>query len=50
MSQVVAPGAAQPLRALWQRYRTYRGRFIGAVVASSINKVADVMPELLRKR
>ena len=47
MSQALTPGADQPLRALWQRYRAYRGRFIGAVVASTINKVADVMPELL---
>ncbi len=39
--------ADQPLRALWQRYRTYRARFIGAVVASTVNKVADVAPELL---
>ncbi len=39
--------ADQPLRALWQRYRTYRTRFIAAVVASTINKVADVAPELL---
>ena len=39
--------ADQPLRALWKRYRVYRGRFIGAVVSSTINKVADVVPELL---
>jgi ATP-binding cassette subfamily B protein len=37
----------QPLRALWVRYRAYRRRFVGAVVASTVNKVADVMPELL---
>ena len=37
----------QPLRALWHRYRNYRGRFIAAIAASSINKVADVMPEIL---
>jgi ATP-binding cassette, subfamily B, bacterial len=43
----VTHDADQPLRALWQRYRAYRGRFIGAVVSSTINKVADVMPELL---
>ena len=41
------PSADQPLRALWQRYRAYRARFIGAVVASTVNKVADVAPELL---
>ncbi len=37
----------QPLHALWQRYRKYRRRFIAATVACSINKVADVMPEIL---
>ncbi len=37
----------QPLRALWTRYRAYRGRFIAAVAASTVNKVADVVPELL---
>ncbi|MCY7402827.1 MAG: ABC transporter ATP-binding protein/permease [Nocardioides sp.] len=41
------PRADQPLRALWQRYRAYRARFVGAVVASTVNKVADVAPELL---
>lgn len=47
MSQAVTRDAEQPLRALWQRYHAYRARFIGAVVASTVNKVADVMPELL---
>jgi len=47
MSQAFTRDADQPLRALWHRYRAYRARFIGAVVASTINKVADVMPELL---
>ncbi|WP_185994611.1 ABC transporter ATP-binding protein [Nocardioides campestrisoli] len=42
-----ASGADRPLRALWQRHRTYRGRFVAAVATSTINKVADVMPELL---
>jgi ATP-binding cassette subfamily B protein len=37
----------QPLRALWLRHRVYRKRFIAAVIASTINKVADVVPELL---
>ncbi|MGZ5398653.1 MAG: ABC transporter ATP-binding protein [Nocardioides sp.] len=37
----------QPLRALWQRQRRYRGRFVAAVAMSSLNKVADVVPELL---
>jgi ATP-binding cassette subfamily B protein len=47
VSQAVTRDADQPLRALWQRYRAYRARFIGAVVASTTNKVADVVPELL---
>ncbi|EON24105.1 ABC transporter-like protein [Nocardioides sp. CF8] len=47
VSQAVTHDADQPLRALWKRYRAYRGRFIAAVVASTVNKVADVMPELL---
>ena len=37
----------QPLRALWQRQRRYRGRFVAAVTMSTVNKVADVVPELL---
>ncbi len=41
------PAEHRPLRALWDRQRSYRGRFIAAVVASSVNKVADVAPELL---
>ena len=36
-----------PLAALWRRYRAYRVRFIAAVIASVVNKVADVVPELL---
>ncbi|CUR55822.1 putative ABC transporter permease/ATP-binding protein [metagenome] len=36
-----------PLRELWRRYHGYRGRLVAAVVASSVNKVADVVPELL---
>ena len=47
MSQAVTRDADQPLKALWRRYDVYRTRFIGAVVASTINKVADVAPELL---
>lgn len=44
-----APTAApqSPLRALWQRYRRYRTRFVVAVVVSAVNKLADVVPELL---
>ncbi|PUA80117.1 ABC transporter [Nocardioides currus] len=47
VSQALTHDADQPLRALWQRYRAYRARFVGAVVSSTVNKVADVMPELL---
>lgn len=47
MSSAVTNDADRPLRALWLRYGAYRGRFVGAVVASTINKVADVAPELL---
>jgi len=36
-----------PLAALWRRYRAYRVRFVAAVIASVVNKVADVVPELL---
>ncbi|HXH78450.1 ABC transporter ATP-binding protein [Nocardioides sp.] len=43
----VTAAADQPLRALWKRYGAYRPRFIAAVVASTVNKVADVVPELL---
>lgn len=38
---------ARPLSALWQRYRRYRVRFALAMTASVVNKVADVVPELL---
>jgi ATP-binding cassette subfamily B protein len=38
---------AQPLRALWSRHRRYRARFVAAMAASTVNKVADVVPELL---
>jgi len=40
-------GPDRPLRALWQRHRRYRGRLVAAVTMSTVNKVADVMPELL---
>ena len=39
--------AQTPLRALWERQRRFRPRFIWAVIASTVNKVADVFPELL---
>ena len=38
---------AAPLRELWRRYRRYRARFAWAVAMSVVNKVADVVPELL---
>lgn len=47
MSPAASHDADRPLRALWKRYGAYRGRFVGAAVASTVNKVADVMPELL---
>ena len=47
MSPAASHDADRPLRALWKRYRAYRARFVGAVVASTVNKVADVVPELL---
>ena len=37
----------RPLRALWRRQQRFRGRFAAAVAMSSLNKVADVVPELL---
>lgn len=43
----VSGHADQPLRALWQRYRQFRARFVFAVVMSTLNKIADVVPELL---
>ncbi|WP_245155935.1 ABC transporter ATP-binding protein [Nocardioides sp. 503] len=36
-----------PLRELWRRYHRYRSRFVWAVSMSVLNKVADVVPELL---
>ncbi len=42
-----APTPPSPLRALWHRYRRYRTRFTVAVVVSAVNKLADVVPELL---
>ncbi len=37
----------RPLRVLWTRYRRHRPRLVAAIVASTVNKVADVVPELL---
>ncbi|GAA4802127.1 ABC transporter ATP-binding protein [Nocardioides caeni] len=42
-----ADPTTRPLRALWERHRRYRGRFVLAVAMSTLNKVADVVPELL---
>ncbi|CAM3738004.1 ABC transporter ATP-binding protein [Smaragdicoccus niigatensis] len=39
--------SAQPLYELWRRQRRFRARFVFATIMSTINKVADVMPELL---
>lgn len=36
-----------PLVQLWRRYRTYRPRVVLAFTLSSVQKVMDVMPELL---
>ncbi|SDS74988.1 ATP-binding cassette, subfamily B [Nocardioides scoriae] len=46
---VTTPAAAptSPLRALSRRYAGYRARLVAAVVLSTVNKVADVVPELL---
>ncbi len=38
---------SRPLAALWDRYRRHRTRFVLAVVVSTVNKLADVVPELL---
>ncbi|OAB87316.1 ABC transporter [Janibacter melonis] len=32
---------------MWERYRAYRGRFVLALLMSTLNKIADVVPELL---
>ncbi|WP_101525352.1 ABC transporter ATP-binding protein [Nocardioides houyundeii] len=47
MSKPAVSPVDSPLRALWERHRAYRGRFLAAVATSTLNKVADVMPELL---
>ncbi|MFI7586378.1 ABC transporter ATP-binding protein [Spongisporangium articulatum] len=36
-----------PLRRLWRRHRTYRPKVVAAVTVTVVEKVADVMPELL---
>ena len=41
-----APGS-HPLVQLWSRYRVYRPRLVAAVAMSVVNKVMDVMPELI---
>ncbi|GAA4114708.1 ABC transporter ATP-binding protein [Knoellia locipacati] len=45
MTRTASPD--RPLAALWQRHRRYRGRLVAAVAMSTVNKVADVVPELL---
>lgn len=45
MTRAASPD--RPLAALWQRHRRYRGRLVAAVTMSTVNKVADVVPELL---
>lgn len=47
MDAVIERTQGAPLGALWERYRRFRGRFALAVVMSTINKIADVVPELL---
>ena len=48
LHHVSSPDSApHPLTQLWGRYRRYRGRFTAAVTFSTLNKVADVMPELI---
>ncbi|QVT82010.1 putative ABC transporter ATP-binding protein [Nocardioides aquaticus] len=37
----------RPMRTLGGRYRQHRPRLVAAVAASTVNKVADVVPELL---
>ncbi|MGG5258141.1 ABC transporter ATP-binding protein [Phycicoccus avicenniae] len=46
MPELPAP-PTRPLAALWARYRRHRTRFLLAVAVSTLNKVADVVPELL---
>ncbi len=41
------PTPASPLRELSRRYAGYRARLVAAVLLSTVNKVADVVPELL---
>jgi ATP-binding cassette subfamily B protein len=41
------PRDPHPLRALWTRYRAYRPRLVLAVTMSVVNKVMDVVPELV---
>lgn len=41
------PPSGHPLVQLWLRYRQYRSRVILAFTLSTVNKVMDVMPELL---
>ncbi|MDP9395793.1 MAG: ABC transporter ATP-binding protein/permease [Actinomycetota bacterium] len=51
MPDATPPPAARPsvhpLRRLWQYGGRYRLRVVLAVIATSVNKIADVMPEIL---
>jgi ATP-binding cassette subfamily B protein len=47
VSSAAPPPTRKPLTELWHRYRAYRARFVAAVIMSTVNKIADVMPELL---
>lgn len=47
MTSAPPPVTSAPLRALWDRQRRYRGKVVAAVTLSTINKIADVVPELL---
>ncbi len=46
MSAPAVPGP-HPLVELWSRYRAYRPRLVAAVTMSVVNKVMDVVPELI---
>jgi ATP-binding cassette, subfamily B, bacterial len=45
--QVPNTAAKSPLRELWRRQRRYRRRLVLAATMTTINKIADVIPELI---
>ncbi|CAA9248882.1 MAG: Efflux ABC transporter, permease/ATP-binding protein slr2019 [uncultured Corynebacteriales bacterium] len=47
MTAVGVPAAERPLRTLWRYARRHRGRVWLATLCATLNKVADVVPELL---